>query len=492
MQRKYLRRDIIPSLSAIILSIALVTVNIFRIINIPITIDETGYYPHYTYYNLLRSTDGNANNHILHSVIRKFFVETFTENLFFLRLDSLIAQFIFLLFSWLLSRALFKNKWWALFVFILLNTISPLIFDFWGLSRGYALSLALMIVSIYCLIRYMAGNRILLLSISFATAVLAALSNFGYINYFIALSGVLVIQNIIFKRSGAKSSLFKEITVLFFAVIAFALLIIEPLKNVYRNGELVFLGNVGFIHDTVKTLIMDGLFLHDQPFHRLIKFITWSVVILTCAGGFYWLCVYLKKEYYKKEATIEAKYGITLFLLLIIPVISLLLQHHLLGINYLIGRTALFFILLFILQFIYWLHYLKPVIPKIIWAILLSVVLAAGYNFSFRSHTNYAYLWWFDMDDLNVLKRMTEESKNKPGKIKIKVCWLFTPSFNYDIRHHFNGRFYPVEDYHDNPGNDTTFDYYYIASSEVTNMMTDKYHKDTDFVYGGYVLYKKN
>jgi len=120
-------------LLAFVFSCVLVTVNVIRIFQTPITIDETGYVPSYTYSDLMQNNIGSANNHILHSLTRKFFVESLGNILFSFRLDSLIAQGLFLVFTYLLFRVLFKNPWWQLCSFVLLNVISPFIFNFWVL-----------------------------------------------------------------------------------------------------------------------------------------------------------------------------------------------------------------------------------------------------------------------------------------------------------------------------------------------------------------------
>ena len=149
---------------AFIVGVSLVVVNIIRVIQIPITIDETGVRADDTYVGLMINKIGSANNHILHSLFRKFFIDTFGDNIFTIRLDSLIAQFFYLFFSYAISNILFKKKGWVLGAFIMLNVASPLIFNFWGLSRGYALALTFMLVSVYYFLKYIVLSRLYLIS----------------------------------------------------------------------------------------------------------------------------------------------------------------------------------------------------------------------------------------------------------------------------------------------------------------------------------------
>jgi len=485
------KADLLQILFAISFSITLLIINIIRIFNIPITIDENGYDPLDSYKVLLLDTPGKANDHILHSVIRKFCIEHFSNNIFFYRVDSLVAQALFLLFSYLLCHSLFKNKYWMLLSFCLLNLISPFIFDFWGLSRGYALSLAFMMMSIYYFFNYLNNKKILLISLSLAAAILSVYSNFGYVNYFFSLAAVVCVRYIVFKKTTTKGQMVRELSVLFIATSVLAILITQPLMNVYSNGEQFFLGSNGFLQDTVTTLVSDGLIIVNPTSLLPTHIIIWLVLITTFSGGIYWLYIYFKGHYYKQDPSIEAISGIILYLLLIIPVVSMIAQHILFHINYLTDRAALFFIILFILHLTYWLYYLKAVIPKISVVIFTTIFLLASYNFCSKINLRSTLLWWFDADDLHVINRIANETKNKHHKIKIRVTWFFVPSFNYDFEQKYPGKFYPIADIRDTAGKDTTYDYYYISSPEVTDKLAEKYALDTSFVGGNFLLFKK-
>ena len=479
---------------ALIFSIALLSINIFRILRIPITIDETGYNKDETYLQIIQDVGGGANNHIFHSVLRKFFVELFNDHLFFIRFDSLLAHCLFLVFAWLLTRLLFKNRWWQLCSFLMLNLISPLIFDFWSLSRGYALGQAFMIMSIYYLFRYLNSKQITMLAFSLLLGILTVYSNFSFINYFVTLCAVIVFRNIIFKdNSTLRSTLFKEIGIIILAGALLAVLIAGPLLLVLKNGELSFLGKNGFREDTIQSLLNDGLYLGRPENKNFVDNLSWVVAGFSVFSGFYWLALsVIRRKTINEESNTDLRHGIICYLLLITPAISLIIQHHLLGINYLTDRTALFFIVLFALHVIVFFKSLTPKFPIIRWTLFLMTLVLFGYNFATSVRFNNFRLWWFNMDDIHVLERMKEESQNKAGKIKFHANWRFIPSFNYDMQHHFPGRFETVYDTRIVPGTDTTFDYYYICSDEPVDSLKLRYHLDSTFVYGGCILYKKN
>jgi Dolichyl-phosphate-mannose-protein mannosyltransferase len=483
----------VSNIIAAVFGLSLVALDTIRIFRVSMTFDEPHYAPDDGYLKLMRNSWGGANNHILHSVARRFFIHIFGENEFGYRLDSLIALCLFLVFSWLLCRLLFSNKWWQLSAFVLLSVVSPLIFEFWGLGRGYAMGLCFMTISIYYFIKYIKDGHSRLLIWAFLAAILSVYANFAYINYYISLSGVLIIQQLIFATRILKVRVTKEWSVLLVASLLLSFLVAAPLISTYGNGELSFLGKNGFIADTVHSLVKDGLFLPDAGPLSIVIIIKRAVVILTMVLAFSWLYIYLKKRSVPDGADfMEMKLGVTLFLLLAVAVVSMVAQHKFIKVNYLTDRTALFFIILFMLTLIYSLHYLRHRMPRISVALLAILIVIAGYNFTTNLSLHRTHLWWFNADDLKVLQKIADNPA-KTGKLKVHVNWLFTPTFKYYISKKYPERIYPPDDKKmNNLGTDTSFDYYYISVSENADTLLRNYHKDADFLYGAFVLYKKN
>jgi hypothetical protein len=473
---------------ALLLSVTLVIINVLRIIRVPITIDETGYDPNETYAELWQSTRSHANNHMLHSLIRKFLVEHFSGNVFILRVDSLAALIVFLLFTWLICRALFKNSWWALLSFCVLNLVSPLLFQFWGLSRGYALSLALMMMSIYYLLVYFRNAKYGMLWLAYLTAFLSAYSNFGYLNYFVSLAIVVAFHNFILKDTGRKKRWLNDIGITLIATSALAVIITFPLKRVWEFGELVFMGKNGFVEDTIKSLVGSGLFMRNQ---NLINIFTWAVIGITVLQGIYWTFIFFKNQFSTDAEKNAFKTGLVFYLLLTVPVAAMVAQHMLLHINYLTDRTALFYIILFTLNLVYWLCYLKQSVSKIAWISLIVLSGATAWNFYSNLNFTSTMLWWYDADDLTVIARIGKESKILNRKIKVGTTWCFIPAFNYNFDNKYPGKFYHIPDPVGVPGTDTTVDFYYVASGEVSDKITTRYEVDTSFMYGGFILYRK-
>ena len=492
------RRKIQPNLIQICFesgfAITLLILNILRIFNIPITIDETGYQKNDSYSNLIEEKLGHANNHIFHSLLRKFFAELFTNDVFFLRLDSLIAQILYLIYTWRLCRLLFTGKWWQVCGFIILNIASPFLFNFWGLSRGYGLSLTCMTISIYYLLRYIDGRRSFFLCLAYLGAILSVYSNFSLLNYFVTLVATVILHDFLFRDNFEPNRyLVKQLAISVLSIALLALLITTPLTKIYHFGELSFMGSKGFINDTLKSLVSYGLGMPNQSESRFIKCIIWFIILSSYMITIYWAFQYARNLKLKINNDLCIKYGILLNLLLIIPVMAIIAQHVLFKINYVTDRAALFFIPLYLISFIYTLSYSlrRSLLISNVSIIILTFLLAG--NFIMKCNISYTLLWWFDADDLHVLKQMNDGSKDKNGKIKIHLYWIFGPSFYYDVNKYYPGKF-------ENPnwdnipvlGQDTSYDYYYVVSTDNTDTLGLHYHKVSDYLWGGSSLYKKN
>ncbi len=477
---------------ALAISLTLITLNIYRILCISITHDETGYRITDGYMDLMKNEFASANNHIFHSLLRKFFVETFTENLFFLRLDSLLAQALFLFVSYKLVERLFQKWWLVIPAFVLVNTACPLNFEFWGLSRGYALAIAFTITSIYYLHAYITRHHIKYLLYSLLVAILAVYSNFSCINFFVTLINVVLAYRLLFHLSQTgKSTFLKEALALILGSTLLAALIIVPLTNVLGNGELAYLGNAGFVADTVTSLIKDGILLNSRD-PNTINFLIYAIVVVFWVAGIYWLAAYLRILKKGGESSESLRIGITFYLLLATPVVSVVLQFNLFGINYLIDRAAIFFVILFVLHFLYWVYHIsinKAIIAaSVMWVLLLPAV-DNFYKSEFNTH--HTRLWWYCADDMAVLKHITNDPINKGKKVKIWVDWSHLPSFKYNISKHYKDNFFPIDEHHSEVIKDTTYDYYFIASSNVPDVHP-LYKRDTDVVGGGYILFRKD
>jgi hypothetical protein len=94
----------------------------------------------------------NTTNHVLFTIIAKFFVSVFGVSEFSLRAPSLFGAATYLGFTYLLSRKLFGDGI-LLPLSVTLLCLNPLIMDFMAAARGYSLGMAFLAAAMYFLAR---------------------------------------------------------------------------------------------------------------------------------------------------------------------------------------------------------------------------------------------------------------------------------------------------------------------------------------------------
>lgn len=489
-----MRRFSIPDLSggahrfaAFMFASVLVVLNVLRIFNVPITHDETGYSVHHSYTDLIVNRYASANNHVLHSLIRKFLVEHFTDSLFFLRADSLVAQVIFLLSTYGICSLLTHRRWLGLAGFVLLNVVSPLLFQFWGLSRGYGLALALLSVSVLYLLRYITAGRSVALIACLAAAVLSVYANFSFVNYYIALCGTVIVHRLLFRRSlSCTNTLATEWFIVLASAGVLAGLITTPLVSALSHGELQFLGTTGFWADTVASLVKDAILISNST-KDTREILTFVLVLCTILPAVYWSVAVIRSFRQQVTPSTQIRTGVVLFLLFVIPAFSIVAQHVCFGINYLLDRAALFFVPLYFIHLIFWLGYMGGYL-KVVGRVFLLLFLVAGtYNFVANTNLSGTHLWWYSAADRMVMQRINRQA-GPHEKVTVCVGWMHEPTFNYNFAHQYKGGYTIVGNGAANK--DTAINYYYVSVSEADQLPAG-FFRDTVYVGGAFALYRR-
>lgn len=460
-------------------SIMLLVLNLLRVYKVSITHDEAYSYFFYiteSYTEIISSTYATANNHILNSILSRFSITTFSDNLFFLRLPNVVAHAGYLLASFLLSIHLFRKKlWWSIIIFLLLQ-LNPFLFEFWGLARGYGLSIAFMLASIYQLLLYIDGNKTGNLLFALLLLSLSVFSNFVLLNYAVGFVCVLFIYwYSIYKQT----KILKQVLLLVGSLILLSVLIWQPLESLINRNELYYGGEGGFVVDTVGSLISNTFFTND--INSLITITSWIMVALAVLV----VSSHTRKTIKNRKVTT----GFVLSLLLLIPALSVIAQHYFLGSKFLINRTTLFFYPLIVLAFVYTLydvHKKYRVTAKAIVFVIASLVM---FNFVSNYNTKSSRSWYYDQHSQWVLQRIVNDNVDE-GKIVLYLDWWFTPSMKYNIMQEYPEQFAVLEGYNEVLYNSEEYDYYLVRSWE-KDKIPASHILDTVVVADMFYLYKR-
>lgn len=266
----------------------------------------------------------DANNHLLNTVLMSVTSGVFGAGELSLRLPNLLAHAAYLLATYAIARRC-GSRIVAVAGFVLLNA-NPFLLDFFSLARGYGLGLAFLALSLAeatAAWRNPSGGgrrrRALWL------AVPAVLSNLSFLNYYLALLATFWLQHL--HRTGrlvpgraARRAVLDQVVLL---VLTAGFMI----HQLWRGGKLYYGGTQGLWADTASSLIRGTLYGLEPP--------AWTGGAI--ALGL--LLLALGAVQGRRDGLVAGS-----LLLVTLALASLWLQHQLLGVRYLQGRTALLFL----------------------------------------------------------------------------------------------------------------------------------------------------
>jgi uncharacterized membrane protein len=413
----------------IIIALGLLAYSGIRSYNLSFTHDESLSYNHMVHHrfaDIMTNNTGyiSANNHILNTLSMKSAESAFGNSEFALRLQSLLAHILYLLFTFLLLKDT-RNNIIILCGFILLN-VNPYLLDFFSLARGYAMAISFMLMSIYFFLSFVKTQKGFWLSL--VTGCLAILSNFALITYMGAL--FVVYECYLLYTYPLKTHFLTLLrrnipVVLTIAVMAF--ICYKPILALLKADQLYFGGQIGFWHDTVTTSIHS--FLYGREYENTVFTILQAAIIVTIAG---FVVSVLYKILTKRSKEIDST-GLLLLALLLVIVSTTLIEHVLVHTKFLEERFALFIVPLFVLVVVYFFSHLTS-LSKILRmpAMVVIAVLSLGMSYhAYRSmNSTYTYNWKYDAGTKAMLADLQKEI-NTDNKTRLGITWYYEPAINF-------------------------------------------------------------
>ena len=389
-----------------------------------------------------------SNNHWLNTILSYLSFKLFGSSELALRLPNV---FSFLIYSYYCYK-LVVEKSTCIFstippvLFLMLN---PFVVDFFGLARGYGLAMAFFSGSLFYFLKFHEGpDNNKALAKGFLFSVLTIYSNYSFIIPIITLHLGHIIQT----YSKKQKRLITKKQLLLFGIEVFALF--PALGNILllkKRNELYFGGTNNIIEDTLFS-IFEHTFLVE-----LINYQNWIILLLILAVLSFGLII--KKQGSLRFLTIVLSAG---FLL---PIIL----HFTLGMNYPLGRAALYWIVIFGVYFHKFLDYLFETKRKILSYLFTSniafISLFVAFSFSSTINLTYTQQWKYDADTRSMLEVLNKDVKSGE-KYRLGINWLFEPTINYYIQAKNYDFLEPVT----REGVDNKeYDYYYIFDNENIN-----------------------
>jgi len=326
------------------LFVSLITMGylVARAILVPLAHDEiaTFYYYIQTGNYIPSFAHWDANNHVLNSAFGSLFYSVFGPYPLALRLSNLIFFPVFIYFSLLISRNIKSQFLQAAMLFSLL--LMHNFIDFFGLSRGYGMSISLLMGSVYFLIAFFRTRKI-------SHLIYILLFNFFFLAANLALYHItiiilaLIIARIIpdLKKMSANEILESGTSLLILGVVP--AIIYAQLLFFMQDTNLLYYGS----DDGMWAVTARSLIRMLSGSESVLYEIFWAgILIIAVALGLTGsVKKVLKKQVYDPQ--------ILLFLLFSGSVVMVLGLNFILGVNYPEDRVGLYFFPLLIMSYFF-------------------------------------------------------------------------------------------------------------------------------------------
>jgi hypothetical protein len=309
----------------------------FRAFYIPFVHDEAGTYLGVVLSKIFLPPHAIkvANNHILNSALSIITCSLFGNSEFSLRLPNLLFALIYFYFLYKFAW-LIKNRYlrWALIITML---TAHYFIEFFALCRGYGISMALLISSLWFLYKYVRDYKLYDMIILLLLLFLAVSANLTLLISEIIILGYLLI-NVVLLKSTIKKKIFHLSAAFIFGI--FPLIIFSKLLFYMNSDGMLFYGSdVGFLEVTVKSLLI-AFFDHSNSL--LIYLIVFLFILLLISIIFF----LIKFSFIE---TLKSLYFLFFILLLGNVAASLLLNKYF-SVNFPEDRVGLYFFPFFFLS----------------------------------------------------------------------------------------------------------------------------------------------
>jgi hypothetical protein len=279
-------------------------------------------------------TEADANNHVLNSALTTFFYSLFGSSPVVLRLASLLSFIAYFWFTIKLSTHISNKliRW----IFIIVFTCSSGIIDFFALSRGYGMSMALLLGSIYYIVKALQTNRSIYYLGCLLFALFALLANLTLLISFLMIFAWLMLLYLMKFKTGTKRNNILTVLYLFLALIP----VWGILKYIFllQNTGALYYGSLnGFWRVTIHTLSFMFTGFNGQVAPFMVLFLFGAIGLI--------FVVILVKE---KIIPLLTDPKLIFFVLLCGNIAAILFMGRVMKVNYPEDRTGLYLIPFFI------------------------------------------------------------------------------------------------------------------------------------------------
>ena len=360
----------------------------------PITYDEAFSFLNFVLsdWDLLHPENYMAgNNHPVNTILMTLMYKWFGAGEIYLRLPNVLAFIVYTVFSWkFANKTSFSYFKYGLFI-LLIGT--PFLLDFFSLARGYGLMLAFLMAALWQLFREKAGVKEIILFVLFS--LIAVYSNLTAIHFVSMASGIFLFKIATGKIISVPRRIIHSFIFLISCLLAF--LLIYPWATALIDIKTLFYGGKdGFWADTVSSLIKTTMY--RQAYVDLaLEFgsIVIGIVMTLC------IILFVVRIFKSGYGFLRNKFSLALLLLTGSAFVGIV-QHRVMGSNFLIERTALPFIPIFIITVFYFLDEIN--VKMVTFSSVLLISTLSLLHFFNTLNFSYTETWMEDRNSRDFFK----------------------------------------------------------------------------------------
>ncbi len=395
-----------------VLAISLFALCVYRAYNLSFTHDESSTYLHFRRSPILKflthsSMWGNANNHLLNTLLMQGSIDVFGSSDLSLRFPNIISFGFYMYAIVKLGKNLFKNPFVLLFFFIICCA-NPYAFDFFSLCRGYGLSMCFQMLAFSFVFDYLknpSNKNLASILLSLFFMAFALFSTLLLIPVFLgALLSVLLLKNKLDRKH-----FFIATGFLLFCTIVFYV----PVTALSGNGEFNF-GEATFVESMQN---FASYFFYNKPYlGNGISIVFLSLIIIS--GG-----LLIFKNISKRQIDLQISYEWFMVGSLSLLIIGLILSKLILGTLYPMERKTL---LLFPYAYIL-LGLLLNVLEEVPYLKYSKFLICSFFVFHFfdAHQIEKTREWWYDYETKKIIQIIQKDTSND---VSLSVNWLFHPT----------------------------------------------------------------
>ncbi len=376
-----------------------------------------------------------TNNHLLNSWLCRLNMDWFGASEFSFRWPNVFAGLLYIVFSIKIIKKIFHDSWMgvAAFVVLICNTF---LVDFFGLARGYGLSMGLLMTGLYYLFRYLETGKILVYGgtalVAFALAISA---NYTLLNFFLLFNLFFFLHALLPIFTGKfnwKEKLPKILSYVLMAILVvfYTSWFTRMMLKMRAVGNFNFGGEDGFWENTIHSLLdfSCGPIVHSADVFYIL--LTGLTLLLFIGCGII-IVVRLKRNRF----TPLNWFSVFLFLVMFGCGSAIWLQHELMQVPFSADRAALYFLVLFPLFLTICFFTNGNFLPLRKWSagILLAFPVAC---FFLLLNLDRTLLWPFNAHTKEAVEKIIEDShqlKSEGRQAIVAVSFLDYPVYNYYV-----------------------------------------------------------